>query len=52
MYNHFVRFISLVGFASLAYQANQQTNQTQANIYGGLAQIFQLFYKISLRKEL
>lgn len=51
-YYQFVRFIGLVGFAILAYQANQQSNQTETIIYGALALLFQPFFKISLGREL
>jgi len=44
----FVRFAGLIGFAILAYQANQQGRQTEMIIYGGLALLFQPFFKISL----
>lgn len=51
-YYQFVRFIGLVGFAILAYQVNQQNNQTETIIYGALALLFQPFFKISLGREL
>ena len=51
-YYQFVRFIGLVGFAILTYQANQQNNQTETIIYGALALLFQPFFKISLGREL
>uniref|UniRef100_UPI004048DFA3 DUF6804 family protein n=1 Tax=Algoriphagus sp. TaxID=1872435 RepID=UPI004048DFA3 len=51
-YYQFVRFIGLVGFAILAYKANQQNNQTEAIIYGALALLFQPFFKISFGREL
>ena len=51
-YYQFVRFISLVGFAILAYQAYQQNNQTETIIYSALALLFQPFFKISLGREL
>ena len=44
----FVRFAGLIGFAILAYQANQQGRQTEMIIYGGLALLFQPFFKIAL----
>ncbi|MBE7510449.1 MAG: hypothetical protein HS118_09665 [Bacteroidia bacterium] len=47
-----VRFIGLVGFAILAYQANQQVRQTEMIIYGILALLFQPFFKIALGREL
>jgi hypothetical protein len=48
----FVRFVGLVGFGILAYQANSNGKQTQAIIYIILAVLFQPFIKISLGREL
>ena len=48
----FVRFAGLIGFAILAYQANQQGRQTEMKIYGGLALLFQPFFKIALGREM
>lgn len=48
----FVRFAGLIGFAILAYNANQQDKQTEAIIYGGLALLFQPFFKIALGRTL
>ncbi|HRP90731.1 MAG TPA: hypothetical protein PKX92_11920 [Edaphocola sp.] len=48
----FVRFVALIGFAILAYQANQQEKQTEMIIYGALALLFQPFFKIALGREL
>ena len=48
----FVRFAGLIGFAILAYQANQQGRQTKMIMYGGLALLFQPFFKISLGREM
>lgn len=47
-----VRFAGLIGFAILAYQANQQGRQTEMIIYGGLALLFQPFFKIALGRQL
>jgi len=47
-----VRFAGLIGFAILAYQANQQGRQTEMIIYGGLALLFQPFFKIALGREI
>ncbi|MFA5620634.1 MAG: DUF6804 family protein [Weeksellaceae bacterium] len=47
-----VRFVALVGFGVLAYQANQQGKQTEMIIYGALALLFQPFFKIALGREL
>lgn len=51
-YYQFVRFAGLVGFAILAYQTNQQGRQTEMIIYGGLALLFQPFFKIALGREM
>jgi hypothetical protein len=48
----FVRFVGLIGFAILAYQANQQGRQTEMIIYGGLALLFQPFFKIALGRQM
>ena len=51
-YYQFVRFAGLVGFAVLAYQAREQGRQTEMIIYGGLALLFQPFFKIALGREM
>ncbi|HRH54174.1 MAG TPA: hypothetical protein PLN38_12680 [Chitinophagales bacterium] len=48
----FVRFVGLIGFAILAYQANEQGRQTEMIIYGGLALLFQPFFKIALGRQM
>lgn len=48
----FVRFAGLIGFAVLAYQANQQGRQTEMIIYGGLALLFQPFFKVALGRQM
>jgi len=48
----FVRFAGLIGFAILAYQANQQGRQTEMIIYVGLALLFQPFFKVALGREI
>lgn len=48
----FVRFSGLIGFTVLAYQANQQGQQTEMIIYGGLALLFQPFFKIALGRQM
>jgi hypothetical protein len=47
-----VRFVGLIGFAILAYQAHKQGRQTEMIIYGGLALLFQPFLKISLGRQM
>jgi len=48
----FVRFAGLIGFAILAYQAHEQGRQTEMIIYGGLALLFQPFFKIALGRKM
>jgi hypothetical protein len=47
-YYQLVRFVALIGFSILAYQANKQENKTELIIYVGLALLFQPFLKVSL----
>jgi hypothetical protein len=47
-----IRFAGLIGFAILAYQANLKGSQTEMIIYGGLALLFQPFFKIALGREM
>lgn len=51
-YYQFVRFVGLVGFTILAYQAHKKGRQTEMIIYGGLALLFQPFFKIALGREI
>ena len=51
-YYQFVRFVALVGFAILAYQASEQENKTEMIIYICLAILFQPLFKISLGREI
>ena len=44
----FVRFVALIGFGFLAYKANEENRNTEMIIYGGLALLFQPFFKIAL----
>jgi hypothetical protein len=48
----FVRFAGLIGFSILAYQANKQGRQTEMIIYGGLALLFQPFFKVALGRQM
>lgn len=48
----FVRFVGLIGFVILAYQANEQGKQVEMIIYGVLAILFQPFFKITLGREI
>ena len=51
-YYQFVRLAGLIGFAILAYQSHGQGRQTEMFIYGGLALLFQPFFKIALGREI
>lgn len=51
-YYQLVRIAGLIGFTLLAYHANQQGRQTEVIIYGGLALLFQPFFKIALGREI
>lgn len=51
-YYQFVRFVALIGFAILAYLANEMQNKTEMIIYICLAILFQPLFKISLGREL
>jgi len=51
-YYQFVRFAALIGFAILAYQANEQKNQMETAIYVALALLFQPFFKVTLGRTL
>jgi hypothetical protein len=48
----FVRFVALIGFAILAYQALQEGRQTEVVIYALLAILFQPIFKIALGRDL
>ncbi len=47
-----VRIVALIGFGILTYKANEQNKNTEMIIYGGLALLFQPFFKIALEREL
>jgi len=51
-YYQFVRYIALIGFALLAYEANEKQNKTEMIIYICLAVLFQPIFKISLGREI
>ena len=51
-YYQLVRFMALIGFGFLAYQAHQKENLTNAFIYVALAILFQPFFKIALGREI
>ena len=46
-----VRFAGLLGFAVLAYKANEKENKTEMIIFICLALLFQPFLKISLGRQ-
>jgi hypothetical protein len=48
----FASFAGLIGFAILAYHASEQGRQTEMIIYGGLALLFQPFFKIALGRQI
>ena len=48
----FVRFAAMIGFAYLAYSANQQTNKSEVFIYIALAILFQPIFKIALGRTI
>lgn len=48
----FFRFVALIGFGVLAYKANEQNQKIEMIIYGGLALLFQPFFKIALGREI
>jgi hypothetical protein len=47
-----VRFVAFIGFGILAYKANQENDNTEMIIYGGLALLFQPIFKIALGREI
>ena len=51
-YYQLVRFVSLIGFAIVAYQAHQKGNSTESIIYAVLALLFQPFFKLYLGRAL
>jgi hypothetical protein len=51
-YYQFVRFISMCGFAYLAYSSNEVNNKNEAFVYIGLAILFQPIFKIALGRTI
>lgn len=51
-YYQLVRFLALISFGILAFKANEQNKKTEMIIYGGLAILFQPFFKIALGREI
>jgi len=50
-YYQFVRFLALIGFAVLSYQANQDGKKNETQIYAALALFVQPFFKIALGRD-
>ena len=48
----FVRFAAMVGFAYLAYSANEQKNKNEMFFYIALAILFQPFIKLALGRTI
>lgn len=48
----FVRFAAMVGFAYLAYSANEQSNRNEMFVYMALAILFQPFIKLALGRTM
>ena len=51
-YYQLVRIAALIGFAVLAYLANEQSRKTEMIIYIGLALLFQPFFKVALGRQI
>lgn len=51
-YYQFVRFISMCGFAYLAYSSNEVNEKNEAFVYVALAILFQPFIKIVLGRTI
>ena len=51
-YYQIIRFVGLVGFGILAYNAYEKGHLIEGVIYAGLALLFQPLFKISLGREL
>jgi hypothetical protein len=51
-YYQFVRFISMCGFAYLAFSSNEDNKKNEAFVYIALAILFQPFIKISLGRTI
>ena len=51
-YYQVIRFAAMIGFAILAYQANQQGRQAEVIAFGALALLFQPLFKITLGRQI
>ncbi len=51
-YYMLVRFVALIGFGFLAYNANEGNHKNLSFVYISLALLFQPFFKIALGREL
>ena len=47
-----VRFVSMIVFAVLSYKSFKEEVVSMAIVYGGLALLFQPFFKVSLGREM
>nr|WP_298657213.1 DUF6804 family protein [uncultured Flavobacterium sp.] len=47
-YYQFVRFLAMIGFVYLAYNANEQKNKNEMFVYIALAILFQPLIKLAL----
>lgn len=51
-YYQLIRFVAVIGFGILAFKAYEQDKKTEMIIYGGLALLFQPFFKIALGRQI
>lgn len=51
-YYQFVRFAAMLGFAYLAFSANEKSNKNEVLVYIALAILFQPFVKIALGRTI
>ena len=51
-YYQLVRFVAFIVFSILSYKAHKKNRNVEMIIYGGLALLFQPFFKIYLGREM
>jgi len=51
-YYEFIRFVAMIGFAYLVFEANELKRSSEMFIYIALAILFQPFFKIALGREI
>lgn len=51
-YFQLVRFVAMISFTILAYQAKKEEHPIEMIIYGALALLFQPFFKVALGREI